>query len=142
MSETQRRRETILEMVREENIATQTEFREKLSKRGFETTQTTVSRDIRALNLSKVSGRYAVPTQSDGEISKLKGRILKLLPAGPYMAVVHTTLGYASSVAVVLDAAEDDDLTGTIAGDDTVFAAFNSKEQRDRWMNHLKDQVF
>ncbi len=142
MSETRRRREAILQMVHRENIATQTQFREELAKLGFETTQTTVSRDIRTLNLSKVSGRYAVPVQSDGAISKLKGRVQKLLPAGPHMAVIHTALGDASSVAVVLDAAEDNDLAGTIAGDDTIFAAFDSETQRNRWMNRLKKQVF
>ena len=44
-------------------------------------------------------------------------------PAGPYLAVISTTVGAAQTVAIALDHASFPELAGTVAGDDTIFAA-------------------
>lgn len=60
----------IIELIENYDIETQDELAEKLKEAGFQVTQATVSRDIRALKLSKVptgNGRqkYVVLKQDD-----------------------------------------------------------------------------
>ena len=49
------RHKKILELINNNNIGTQEELADALNKAGYNVTQATVSRDIRALNLTKVS---------------------------------------------------------------------------------------
>ena len=49
------RHQKIIELVDNYEIETQEELADKLREEGFQVTQATVSRDIRALKLSKVS---------------------------------------------------------------------------------------
>ena len=51
----QRRQQALLELISEYEIDTQEELTRRLQALGFETTQETVSRDIRYLKLEKVS---------------------------------------------------------------------------------------
>ena len=56
----------IVELVNQYHIETQEELAERLNQAGFNVTQATVSRDIRALKLRKVAGeighqKYALP---------------------------------------------------------------------------------
>ena len=46
--------------------------------------------------------------------------------------VVQTTPGAASAVALLIDAAKQKDVLGTIAGDDTVFVAPRQAKNADR----------
>ena len=48
------RHKKILELIADNNIGTQEELADALNKAGYNVTQATVSRDIRALNLTKV----------------------------------------------------------------------------------------
>ena len=50
----QSRQEKIVELVETSEIETQEELAEKLKEAGFAVTQSTISRDIRQLHLSKV----------------------------------------------------------------------------------------
>ena len=49
------RHKKILELIADNNIGTQEELADALNKAGYNVTQATVSRDIRALNLTKVT---------------------------------------------------------------------------------------
>src|SRR5690348_18148957 len=55
------RRTQILDLLRREHVATQAELCEKLSRRGIEVTQATVSRDIEELGLIKSRNGYRMP---------------------------------------------------------------------------------
>src|SRR2546426_738965 len=55
------RRTQILELLRTESVATQTQLRRKLERRGIRVTQATVSRDIEELGLVKTREGYRVP---------------------------------------------------------------------------------
>ena len=48
------RHKKILELIADNNIGTQEELADALNKAGYNVTQATVSRDIRALNLTAV----------------------------------------------------------------------------------------
>ena len=50
------RHEKIIELIRQYEIDTQEELAARLNEAGFKVTQATVSRDIRALKMTKVAG--------------------------------------------------------------------------------------
>ena len=51
------RHEKIIELIQEYDIDTQEELAARLNEAGFKVTQATVSRDIRALKMTKVAGK-------------------------------------------------------------------------------------
>ena len=132
------RQETILEIIRSEDVDTQEELAERLRQRGYRVTQATVSRDIRELKLSKVSAgggrqKYAVMSQKnqkaeDRYIRALRDGFVSMEPA-QNLLVVRTASGMAMAVAAALDSLNLPEVVGCIAGDDTVFAAARSKEE-------------
>ena len=56
-----RRRHKILELLERQRIRSQEELRRLLHGAGFDTTQTTLSRDLRDLGVSKGPGGYVLP---------------------------------------------------------------------------------
>jgi transcriptional regulator of arginine metabolism len=130
-----KRQEAILSLIAKHQIATQEELVERLARVGIHTTQATVSRDIAELGLVRIGGpdsHYVKPDEGLGAASpagredRLR-RLLRDLPLtvrrGQGMAVLTTTPGSANSLASAIDAAAWPEVIGTIAGDDTIFAA-------------------
>lgn len=121
------RHATILRLVRERPISTQTELVEALRSEGHEVVQTTVSRDVHELGLIKVRhprGRlvYAFREDSDftEDVSEAVSRwALNVEPSGN-LVVVTTPYGYASPFAQAIDVARHPHIAGTIAGENTV----------------------
>jgi transcriptional regulator of arginine metabolism len=122
------RHAAILRLVREQPLSTQTELADALRAEGHDVVQTTVSRDIHELGLTKVrheSGRlvYAQPEDAaavDEDLSDALGRwALSLEPSGN-LVVVLTPYGYASPLAQAIDLARHPHVAGTIAGENTV----------------------
>ncbi|MDY5742327.1 MAG: arginine repressor, partial [Lachnospiraceae bacterium] len=69
------RQKVIIELVKTKRIETQEELAEALRDQGFQVTQATVSRDIRNLNLTKVSGsdgrqHYTILEQQENTVKK------------------------------------------------------------------------
>ena len=56
------RHEKIIELIKEYDIDTQEELAARLNEAGFKVTQATVSRDIRALKMTKVAGKDGTTT--------------------------------------------------------------------------------
>lgn len=122
------RQKAIVELVSASNISRQEELTELLEKRGFHTTQSSISRDLIDLGMVKVNGFYSLPRRSLDSLSNL---LLSLDTAGPHMIVAKTPSGLASAAAVRIDAAGIVEIVGTIAGDDTIFVAVkDEKAQR------------
>jgi transcriptional regulator of arginine metabolism len=130
-----KRQEAILSLIARHQIATQEELVDRLERVGIHTTQATVSRDIAELGLVRVGGpesHYVKPDEGLGAASpagredRLR-RLLRDLPLtvrrGQGIAVLTTTPGSANSLASAIDAAAWPEVIGTIAGDDTIFAA-------------------
>ena len=126
------RQGAILRLVRDRDLATQTEVAEALRAEGIETVQTTVSRDIAQLGLVKVrnaEGRlvYGLPGADDlNRLSALTTAMrrwaLQLTPTGN-LVVIETPSGHANALAQVVDEARLADVAGTVAGDNTIFVA-------------------
>lgn len=142
----QKRQAMILSIIEQYDIETQDELLEKLAEAGFNTTQATISRDIREINLTKVAvagGRQkytlgkSVNHESIESYRKvLSAGILSMVPA-ENLIVIKTVSGMAMAVAAALDNVEINGLLGSIAGDDTIFLAVRSREMTDSVMKTI-----
>jgi transcriptional regulator of arginine metabolism len=112
----------ILKLIRSERISTQEELAHALKKLGIQTTQVTLSRDIRELRLVKTREGYAEtsPEEAGPHFATLASEFLLDVRAAQNLVVLRTAPGHANSVAVALDNEEWPEIAGTIAGDDTI----------------------
>jgi transcriptional regulator of arginine metabolism len=125
------RQRAIVEIVRQQQIATQAELRDALATRGLECDQGTVSRDIRDIGLVKAvdeagEAYYAVlddvsPAVRVSRLSVLKQMIKELIPSGNLL-VIKCGPGNAASVGEALDHLNIANIVGCVAGDNTVLA--------------------
>lgn len=141
------RHEKIIELIREYDIDTQEELAAKLNAAGFKVTQATVSRDIRALKLMKVTGkegksRYAILSETSTELGDKYTRVLHdaltSIETAQNMIVIRTVPGMAMGVAAALDALNWKEILGSIAGDDTVMCVARDGEQAQAVSDKLK----
>lgn len=137
------RRDRIIELINEYEIDTQLELTQRLIEEGYETTQSTISRDIRKLQLTKTidnngHSKYVLPKNvselnndekmRDKYINVLNDGILDMVKASNLL-VINTHIGMAMAVATAIDALKIDEIIGCIAGDDTVFCAISDEVQ-------------
>lgn len=142
------RQQKIIELVDNYEIETQEELADRLREEGFQVTQATVSRDIRALKLSKVScgiGRqkYIAMKQKDTHLSEKYIRVLKdgfvSMDTAQNILVIKTVSGMAMAVAAAVDAMEMEEIVGSIAGDDTIMAAVRTTEDTKIVMDKISE---
>jgi transcriptional regulator of arginine metabolism len=126
------RQGTILRLVQQQPLSTQADVAEALKANGIDTVQATVSRDISQLGLVKVrnaDGRlvYALPGAADlrrlDELATALRRYMGKTSTSGSILVVQTPRGFAAALADAIDAAALPEVSGTIAGDNTVFVA-------------------
>jgi transcriptional regulator of arginine metabolism len=130
------RRGAIVRILRDGLVRKQQDLVRLLKKSGVEATQSSISRDLRDLGVSKASGRYVLPpdevTRANGDFAMLAQFVRQLRRAGPAITVLRTTIGAAQSVAVAIDKAAWPEVAGTLSGDDTIFiATANARAQQE-----------
>ncbi len=121
MSRKQKRFQAIQDLVVSREIGDQKELLALLATVGFELNQATLSRDLAELMIAKVRGCYKLP-----QINLLTNspyKILALNVAGQNLLVLKTMPGQASALALEIDRLGDNQILGTIAGDDNIFVA-------------------
>ena len=122
------RHNAIREVVASTPVTNQDELRQRLSQRGFEVTQATLSRDIHELRLSKGPGGYSLPNgASDEEEDDSPPSVEEMIESfglkvrlAMNQVLVRTVKGGAQPLAAALDYEGWIDVLGTLAGDDTV----------------------
>lgn len=136
------RHNTILEIIANQEIDTQEELARQLREAGYDVTQATVSRDIRELNLYKVSAdggkqKYAILRQEDSR--HLEDKYIRVLKDGfssmdmaQNILVVKTVSGMAMAVAAAIDAMRFQEIVGSIAGDDTIMMAVRTVDDTEK----------
>lgn len=130
----------IRDLIKTKIIASQEELIEELSAIGYSVTQSTISRDIKQLNLVKVrnslqeeyyalSSKYQVDPQFNiGKIKfKFKENVLSV-DLSSNIIVIKTNSGEAQGVAAVIDGSNFEEILGTVAGDDTIICVANSED--------------
>lgn len=142
------RQQKILELIQENDIDTQETLISKLAESGFNVTQTTVSRDIRQLNLvkgvtSRGTYKYVAPDiRRDNNAPVLNSVItdaVTKIDTACNIIVVKTFPGMANAVAVCMDSLCHDDIVGSVAGDDTVLLVVKTSEAADALAENLKN---
>ncbi len=142
-----KRQEKIIELIGKYDIETQDELAERLRDEGFPATQATVSRDIRALKLTKTAGRdgrfrYALLDRTDHQMSEKYVGILReafvSMDSAQNILVVKTEAGMAMAVAAVLDNIGWKEIVGCIAGDDTLLCVIRTEADTAAVMEELR----
>lgn len=129
------RQTMILHLIKEYSIGTQEDLVARLNAAGMDVTQATVSRDIKALGVIKVStgqgNQKYVAMERSGEGSS--GRLMKVfaeavlqIDTAMNLVIIKTLPGMAQAGASALDSMHLDEVIGSIAGDDTLFIATGS----------------
>ena len=141
------RHEKIKELIQQYDIDTQEELASRLNEAGFRVTQATVSRDIRALKMMKVTGkdgksRYVIlqelPTEMGEKYTRVLHDALLTIDQGQNILVIRTVPGMAMGVAAALDALNWEEILGSIAGDDTVMCVARTLEEASSVAERLK----
>lgn len=107
-------------------VSGQDELVKMLEQTGFSCTQSSVSRDLADLGISKMGGRYVLP-----EIARAMSLgVHTAKSAGPNLLVIKTSVGAAQLIGVKIDELQLPQVIGTVAGDDTIFIATECPEDQ------------
>ena len=144
------RHEKIVEIIRNNDIETQEDLIVKLKEAGFDTTQATVSRDIRELKLTKATdshGKYKyVFASNENEASgdvylQTLSRSIRRAAQSMNMVVVHTYSGMAQACAAGIDAHDSDIILGCVAGDDTILIVLKDEDQARSYYSKISTLI-
>ena len=133
------RLQAIRKIVSLNSLESQEDLLKALKDEGFVSTQTTLSRDLKQLRISKVRVRsglsvYALPREGQFEpvptLEEINQTKWRLNFSGNLM-VVHTPPGHASMVAYDIDNIKHPFFLGTVAGDDTVLVVMAEETDRE-----------
>ena len=135
------RHNKILELINKFQITTQEELIEHLRAEGYDVTQSTVSRDIKQLRLTKTlmpDGKYryqASPSSEKGAKNNFhtifSSSVISIEDA-MNIVVIKTFSGMAQAACAALDMMSFDSVIGTLAGEDTIIVVCKTAE-------HAKD---
>ncbi len=125
----------ILQVIRAKAIYTQEELARELSQLGIQTTQVTLSRDMRELGLVKTGDGYRVlPAGTSGpELADVANEYLRDIRVAQNLVVLRTSPGNASTLAISIDNEALDEVVGTVAGDDTVLVITSDNGTADQF---------
>ena len=125
-----KRHEKILELIRDHDIETQEQLLQQLQESGFNTTQATISRDIKQLRIIKELGpggtyRYSATAKPvehafSSKLNIIFSQCVTSVDYAQNIIVIHTLPGLANAAASALDTMSRSVVLGSIAGDDTV----------------------
>jgi transcriptional regulator of arginine metabolism len=116
---------------------------EALAQEGWDVTQSSVSRDITALQLVKVDGVYHRPAvtrapRRDPDEQRILEGVLAMAAAGDALIVIHTPPGEANRVGAAMDRLAWPDVLGNISGDDTILVATKDRLAQRRVLGQLR----
>ena len=144
----QQRHATIKDILENTTVVNQDDLRKKLAARGFHVTQATLSRDIRALKLSKGPTGYTqgsfgssnAEEEGPGTREVLRGFGLEVRQAQNLLVIITTT-GGAQPVAAGIDYEDWPEVVGTIAGDDTVLVICGDEKRAGALRGRIEDYI-
>ncbi len=133
----------IKQIIAERAIGSQDELCAALRKKGFDSTQATLSRDLRELGISRVSTpeglRYVLnPATEERRLQSFIGYEIEQISANESLAVIKTLPGRAQGVAEIIDSMHHALILGTIAGDNTIFVTPTSTKKLDELVKFLR----
>ena len=118
----------IRRIIGEELISSQEELIKRLAEHDIHATQSTLSRDFKEINISKMPHPdkgyiYVLSEKLGTEIisntANLGDTVLDIR-FSHNIAVISTKSGYASAISVIIDSRKSKDILGTVAGDNNI----------------------
>ena len=151
MKERVTRLKSIRKLIKNHRIESQDALLGYLQKEGFEVTQATLSRDLKLLKVGKISdghNGYFYTLPGDDERSEneeiyaqdfLRGYIS--IEWNATTVVIKTFSGHADSVSQAIDSLNFDEILGTVAGDNCIFASLRQGCTGEAFMKSLKNRI-
>ncbi|MBO4321233.1 MAG: ArgR family transcriptional regulator [Treponema sp.] len=151
MKERLTRLKTIRKLIKNYRIESQEELLKYLLKEGFEVTQATLSRDLKLLKVGKISDGhagyvYTIPEEEERQESEeiynqdfLRGYVS--IDFSGNIVVIKTFGGHADAVSNALDALNMEEILGTVAGDNCIFACLKEGVKGEDFMKSLKKRI-
>ncbi len=141
----EKRQAAILQILREQSVGRQTVLVELLQQKGFDATQSSVSRDLKQLGVTKLGNGYSPPDAERAdqahEQAGFADFIRDIQTAGTNLTVIQTAIGAAQRIAVYLDRSDWPEIVGTVSGDDTIFVATSSATAQKRLVARLRERT-
>ena len=145
------RQSAILRIITLTDVETQNHLILELAKVGIESTQATVSRDIKELHLIKEltslgSYRYVASgkPESQNHTARLKAIFKESVTSyanAQNIVVIKTLPGLAPAACGAIDAMGIKNLMGSIAGDDTGFLAMSDVATAERFCKEIEEML-
>jgi transcriptional regulator of arginine metabolism len=140
------RQSQILKLIRTRSLHTQDELARALRALKIPATQVTLSRDIRELALVKAPSGYSQGADAavapGPDVATVAREVLRDIRQAQNLLVLRTPPANANALAAALDHADWPEVTGTIAGDDTVLVVAPDVKTADalraRFLKFLK----
>ncbi len=142
MKQKNERYQFILKIIKEHHIYTQDQLLGLLKQNGFDVTQATLSRDLKILQVGKLSDGvqhyYAVVSSMQEAQARdvLVTSVLSIDFSGK-LCVMATLPGYASAVTAAIDTCEMLDIIGTIAGDNNILLVLSETTTVEKFYSTL-----
>lgn len=142
-----KRQQEILRIISEQDIDTQDQLLTELRNRGLQSTQATISRDIKELHLIKeLTGygtyRYAVSERKS--TLNIAGRLRTIFKEGvtsfdvaQNIVVIKTMPGLAPAAGAAIDGMDIPNLVGSLSGDDTTILIMRTNEDAAEFCNEI-----
>ena len=143
------RHQLIKRMITEEKLGTQKEIQDRLEACNVFVTQTTLSRDLRELGLTKVKKNDVVYYVLANETEKIDlveflSHHLEGVARAEFTLVLHTKLGEAAVLPNVVDSNKDGRILGTVAGANTLLVICKdqhaAKVMEERLLELMEDR--
>jgi len=145
------RQDAILRIIATTDVETQNHLIDELAIVGIDSTQATVSRDIKELHLVKEltslgSYRYVAGSRPDNQnhSARLKAIFKECVTSyatAQNIVVIKTLPGLAPAACEAIDGMGIDNLIGTIAGDNTSFLAMSDLESAERFCKEMEEML-
>ena len=134
----------IRKIIRSEYISSQEELIARLEECGVQVTQSTLSRDLKFMQVAKVPNKekgyvYVLPNSnlSDHQIStNITDNITQIAFSGN-ICVITTKPGYASAISVPIDSKGIPDILGSIAGDNNIILVLRENFSKAKLLEEL-----
>ncbi len=133
----QQRQQAIFEIIEQNECCRQEDLQRHLQMRGIETTQATVSRDIRQMGLIKIQrepGVYVYAKRNDTPTEEKVNPHVDIFTHAVVFADYASNIlsikcrtGMANAACTALDTMELHNVVGTLAGDDTIFVLMRTE---------------
>ena len=142
-----KRHSAILEVIGERPVGSQEELRLLLKERGWNVTQSTLSRDLRELRLARIptpnGARYASPESLSDEprtaVEDVLPQFFDSIDGVSELLVLRTIPGGAQPIAEAIDAAGWTEVIGTIGGENTILIVCRSGAARERLQARIEE---